>query len=110
MTTPLRTRHRLTYVLAALSVGALIGATAVPQRARAEDSRAQAAPEAGAAADHWCSRIPPGFGHPPVNGVVPAFQVLQRSIEPVPVTDGLIHLVYAALVTEHRHHRTDSDR
>jgi peptidase M23-like protein len=26
------------------------------------------------------------------------FQVLQRSVEPVPATDGLIHLVYAALV------------
>jgi hypothetical protein len=96
MTTPLRTRHRLTYVLAALSAGALIAA-AVPQRARAADSRAQAAPQAGAAADHWCSTIPPGFGHPPVNLTVPALQVLQRSVEPVPATDGLIHLAYAAL-------------
>src|SRR5690348_225025 len=98
MTTPLRTRQGLTYVLAALSAGALIAVAAAPQRALAEDSRAQAAPEAGAA-DHWCSRIPPGFGHPPVNFTVPTLQVLQRSIEPVPATDGLIHLVYAALVT-----------
>jgi hypothetical protein len=92
--TLLRTRH-LTYVLAALSVTA----AAVPQHARAEDGRVQAASEAGAAADHWCSTIPPGFGHPPVNFTVPTLQVLQRSIEPVPATDGLIHLVYAALVT-----------
>ena len=98
MTTPLRTRHHLAYVLAALSAGALIAIAAVPQRARAEDSRAQAAPEAGAVADYSCS-IPPGFGHPPVNFTVPTLQVLQRSIEPVPATDGLIHLVYAALVT-----------
>ncbi len=99
MTTPLRTRHRLTYVLAALSAGALIAVAAAPQRARAENSRAQAAPDAGAAADHWCSRIPPGFGHPPVNLTPVILQVLQRSVEPVPATDGLIHLVYAALAT-----------
>jgi len=99
MTTPLRMHHRLPHVLAALSAGVLIAVAAVPQRARAEDSRAQAAPASGAATDNWCSRIPPGFGHPPVNAVVPTLQVLQRSIEPVPVTDGLIHLVYAAQVT-----------
>jgi hypothetical protein len=77
----------------------LIAVAAVPQRARAEDSRTQAASEVGAATDHSCSTIPPGFGHPPVNFTVPTLQVLQRSVEPVPVTDGLIHLVYAALVT-----------
>jgi hypothetical protein len=97
MTKPIRTLHRLTYVLAALSAGALIAAAAVPQQARAEDTRAQAASQAGAA-DHWCSRIPPGFGHPPVNVTVPTLLVLKRSIEPVPATDGLIHLAYAALV------------
>jgi hypothetical protein len=70
----------------------------VPQRAQAEDSRAQAAPQAGAAADHWCSTIPPGFGHPPLNVTPVTLQVLQRSVEPVPATDGLIHLGYAALV------------
>jgi Peptidase family M23 len=91
MTTPLRTHHRLTYVLAALSAGALIAVAAMPQRAWAEDSRAQAAPEE-------CSRIPPGFGHPPANLTPVVFQVLQRSVEPVPATDGLTHLVYAALM------------
>lgn len=88
MRTPLRTPHRLTYVLAVLLVGALITAAAVPQRARAEDSSAQLASQAGAAADQWCSTIPPGFGHPPVNVTVPILQVLQRSVEPVPATDG----------------------
>ena len=29
----------------------------------------------------------------------PTLQVLQRSVEPVPATDGLIHLAYPALVT-----------
>ena len=96
--TLLRTRH-LTYVLAALSVGALFAAAAVPQRARAEDSSAQLASKAGAAADQWCSRIPPGFGHPPPQVFSPSLQVLQRSVEPVPATDGLIHLPYLALVT-----------
>ncbi len=95
--TLLRTRH-LTYVLAALSVGALFAA-AVPQRAQAEDSSVQLASQAGAAADQWCSRIPPGFGHPPPQVFSPTLQVLQRSVEPVPVTDGLIHLPYLALVT-----------
>jgi Peptidase family M23 len=98
MTTLLRTRAGLTYVLAALSAGALIAFAAVPQRAWAEDSRAQAALKTGAAADHWCSSIPPGFGHPPINATPLVLQVLQSSIEPVPATDGLIHLVYAALV------------
>ena len=99
MRTPLRTRHRLTYVLAALSVGALITAAAVPQRARAADSSAQLASQAGAAADQRCSSIPPGFGHPPVNPTPLTLQLTQPSVEPVPATDGLIHLPYAAQAT-----------
>ena len=99
MRTPLRTRHRLTYVLAALSVGALITAAAVPQRARAADSSAQLASQAGAAADQRCSSIPPGFGHPPLNLSPRVLQLPQPSVEPVPATDGLIHLPYVAQVT-----------
>ncbi len=53
----------------------------------------------GVVADQWCSTIPPGFGHPPVNVTIPVLQVLQRSVEPVPATDGLIHLAYTAQVT-----------
>jgi Peptidase family M23 len=101
MRTP-RTRRRLAYVMAAaaLAAGALIAADVVPQRARAEDS-AQAAQQAGAA--NRCDAIPPGFGHPPVNNLTPVtLQPVQRSIEPVPATDGLIHLAYAAQVTNTR--------
>ena len=36
---------------------------------------------------------------PTVAIFVPTLQVLQRSVEPVPATDGLVHLAYAALVT-----------
>jgi hypothetical protein len=97
MTTPLRMRRRLTYVLAALSAGALIAGAAMPERAWAEDNKAHAPPEAGSAADR-CSNIPPGFGHPPPQVFNPTLQVLQRSVEPLPVTDGLTHLVYSALV------------
>ena len=80
--TTLRTRHSLTDVLAALSVGALIAAAAVPQRARAEDSSAQLASQAGAAADQRCSSIPPGFGHPPVNPTQLTLQLTQPSVNP----------------------------
>jgi hypothetical protein len=58
MTKPIRTLHRLTYVLAALSAGAQIAAAVMPQQARAEDSQAQAAPQAGEATDQRCSKIP----------------------------------------------------
>ena len=111
--TPPRTRRRpLACVMtaAALAAGALIAATAVvPQRARAQDSGTQAAPqaaaadgvgaEAGAGGSGWCARIPPGFGHPPANLTPLALRVLDPSIEPVQTTDGLIHLAYIAQVT-----------
>jgi Peptidase family M23 len=108
MTMPWTRRHRhLGYVLtaAALAAGALItaGAAVVPQRARAAEAAtgagadAQAAPQAEAGS--WCARIPPGFGHPPANLTPVALPVLQRSVEPVPATDGLIHLAYAAQAT-----------
>jgi len=103
MTTPPRTRrgHSLVYLIAgALAVGALIAvAVVMPQRSRAEDS-AHAAPQAGAA--DRCSIIPPDAGHPPVELIPVTLQLVQRSIEPVPVTDGLIHLAYAAQVTNTR--------
>jgi hypothetical protein len=103
MTTPPRTRrgHSLVYLIAgALAVGALIAiAVVMPRRSRAEDS-AHAAPQAGAA--DRCSIIPPDAGHPPVELIPVTLQLVQRSIEPVPVTDGLIHLAYAAQVTNTR--------
>ena len=89
---------------AALAAGVLIAAVAVlPQRARAQDSGTQAAPQAmaadGAGSGSWCARIPPGYGHPPVALTPLALRVLEPSIEPVPATDGLIHLAYVAQVT-----------
>ena len=88
---------RFSFILAALTAGALI--PAVPQHARAQDS-AQDATQAGAA--NWCSTIPPGTGHPPVALTPVTLQPLQRSIEPVPATDGFIHLAYVAKVTNTR--------
>jgi hypothetical protein len=106
MTTLPRTRFRLAYVAAAaaLAAGALIAAAVVaPQRSQAEDGGAQAAPQAtpdeAGAGSSWCARIPPGFAHPPVNATPVTLQLLQPSVEPVPATDGLIHLPYAAQVT-----------
>ena len=101
----LRRTCRLTCAVALLAAGALLAATAVvPQRARAQDSGAQAAPQAKAAdgaeaGGSWCARIPPGYGHPPANLTPLALRVLDPSIEPVQTTDGLIHLAYTAQVT-----------
>ena len=72
MPTPSRTRRRHLARLAAaaaLAARCLIAAVAA-QRARAQDSGAQAGATAEAAAEaggNWCARIPPGFAHPPVN-------------------------------------------
>ena len=93
----------LTCAVALLAAGALITAAVLPQRARAQDSGAQTAPQAtaadGAGSGSWCARIPPGYGHPPVAATPLALQPVQRSVEPVPATDGLIHLAYAVQVT-----------
>jgi hypothetical protein len=107
--TTTRTRHRpLARVLtaAALAAGVLITAAAElpPKRAWAQDSGAQPAPRATTAAEagagsSWCARIPPGYAHPPVNATPLTLQLLQPSVEPVPATDGLIHLPYVAQVT-----------
>ena len=106
MTTLPRTRFRIAYVAAAaaLAAGALIAAAVVaPQRSQAEDGGAQAAPQAtpdeAEAGSSWCTRIPPGYAHPPANATPLTLQLLQRSVEPVPATDGLIHLPYLAQVT-----------
>ena len=104
----LRRTYRLACIaLAALAAGALIATAVVaPQHARAQDSGAQAAPQAAAAdaagSGSWCSRLPPGYGHPPDTGTPVTLQLLQPSVEPVPATDGLIHLAYTAQVTNTR--------
>jgi len=100
MTTTRTHRRPLARVLtaAALAVEALITAAGLPpQRARAQDGGAQptlqatTADEAGAGSS-WCTRIPPFYAHPPANATALTLQLLQRSVEPVPATDGLIHL------------------
>lgn len=79
--------HRLACGVLALAALSLI--TSVPH-AQAKDAQATG---------DWCATIPPGAGHPLINFTPITLQVLQRSVEPVPATDGLIHLVYAALAT-----------
>lgn len=92
---------------AALAAGVLIATAVIPQRARAQDGGAQAAPLATTAdrpgvgvgvGSSWCARIPPGYAHPPANATPLTLQLLQPSVEPVPATDGLIHLPYVAQV------------
>ena len=104
--TPPRTRHLLplacALAAAALAAGCLVAADVVPQRARAQDSSVQvgaATAEAAGAGGSWCARIPPGTRHPPINFTPVTLQLTQSSVEPVPATDGLIHLAYAAQVT-----------
>jgi hypothetical protein len=82
MTLPLR-MCRLACVVAALAAWCLIVAT--PRRAQA------AGDEDRAAADR-CFALAQEAGHPPVNLTPATLQVLQRSVEPVPATDGFIHL------------------
>jgi len=79
--------HRLAY-----GVLALAALTLIPSVPRAQTEEVQATA-------NWCATIPPGAGHPPINFTPVAVQVLQRSVEPVQATDGLIHLVYAAQAT-----------
>ena len=96
---------RVLTAAAVLTVAALItAAEPPPQRARAQDGGAEPTPRAttadeDGAGSSWCTRIPPGYGHPPVNATPLTLQLLQRSVEPVPATDGLIHLPYVAQVT-----------
>ena len=108
MTTTRTRRPFLACILtvgAALAAGALITAAGLPpQPARAQDDGAEPTPRAttadeDGAGSSWCTTIPPGYGHPPVNATPLTPQLLQRSVEPVPATDGLIHLPYLAQVT-----------
>ena len=66
--------------------------------------QAQAARDDSQAAADRCAGILPGTGHPPINITPVILQVLQRSIEPVPATDGLIHLAYTAQATNTQGH------
>ena len=84
---PLRRCCRFACVVAALAAGALIAA--VPHRARAQDS---------AAADQ-CSAAFQDAHQAPFGITNVLLRVLPPSIEPVPATDGLIHLAYMAQVT-----------
>jgi Peptidase family M23 len=93
MTPPRTRRHRLAcaMITAALAAASLVAAAPQTRAAGAGD-------DAQAAADR-CAKIPPGLGHPPLNLTPVTLQVLQPSIEPVPATDGLIHLAYVAQAT-----------
>ena len=82
-----RSCGRFACVVAALAAGALIAA--VPHRARAQDS----------ASEDRCPAAVQDAAHPPVNLTRVLLRVLQPSVEPVPATDGLIHLAYVAQVT-----------
>jgi hypothetical protein len=102
MATPRPRRQSLACVLiaagaAALAAGALnaVDIAVVPQ-AQAAGAGDDAQAVAGGS---WCSSIPPGYAHPPANGTPLTLQLLQPSVEPVPATDGLIHLPYVAQVT-----------
>ena len=102
MATPRTRRQPLACVLiaavaAALAAGALNAADiAVAPQAQAAGAGDDAQAVAGGS---WCSRIPPGYAHPPANDTPLTLQLLQPSVEPVPATDGLIHLPYVAQVT-----------
>jgi len=92
-TAPLRRCCRFACVVAALAAGALIAA--VPHRARAQDAQdAQAS-----AAEAQCEAAVQNAPEPPSRLSPVLVRVLQPSVEPVPATDGLIHLAYMALVT-----------
>src|SRR5262245_25102176 len=86
-------------VVAELASGALVAA--VPRGAKAEDS-AQAGRDRCAAALQDADAA-----HPAVNNTPVLLRVLQPSIEPVPATDGLIHLAYVAQVTNSRREPVD---
>ena len=89
-TAPLRRRCRFACIVAALAAGALIAA--VPHRARAQDAQDNASEDQCRAAVQNAPQPP--FALPPF-----LLRVLQPSIEPVPATDGLIHLAYMAQLT-----------
>ena len=85
-TASLRRCGRFACVVAALAAGALIAA--VPHRARAQDS----------ASEDRCAAALQNAPQPPAKATPVLLRVLQPSIEPVPATDGLIHLAYVTQV------------
>ena len=101
MATPRTRRQPLTCVLIATAAAALVAAAlniAVVPQAQAQAAGAGDNAQA-VAGGSWCSSIPPGYAHPPANNTPLTLQLLQPSVEPVPATDGLIHLPYVAQVT-----------
>src|SRR4051794_28953704 len=54
---------------------------------------------ASAHAAQSCPQLPPGAGVPPLSLTPLVVRPLQTVIEPVPATDGLVHLAYAAQAT-----------
>ena len=93
------THRRLRYVPHVLTAAAFAGTLIVAVVARAAGAGDDAQAGAAAGANSWCARIPPGFGHPPINLTPVTLQLVRPSVEPVPATDGLIHLFYVAQVT-----------
>jgi len=92
-TASLRRCGRFACVVAALAAGALIAA--VPHRARAHDAQDAQASAAEARCRAAVQNAPqPPLGHSPL-----LVRVLQPSVEPVPATDGLIHLAYMTQLT-----------
>jgi hypothetical protein len=98
MKMPRTRRCHLVCVLtpAAFAAGCLIAAAAAPERAGADEAEHDAQTGAAAGTGSWCSRIPTGYGHPPANLTPLTLQLTRPSVEPVPATDGLIHLAYTA--------------
>jgi len=70
-------------------------------------SQARAAGDDAQTEGAQCAAIPPGFGHPSFNLTLVTLQLVQPSVEPVAATDGLIHLAYAAQVTNTGAQRAD---
>ena len=87
---------RFACVVILLTAGPLIAA---PQaRAAGEDTQS---------GGEQCAAMPPLFGHPSANLTPVTLQLLQPSVEPVPTTDGLIHLAYEAQMTNTGEQRAD---
>ena len=98
-TAPTACCHLVCVLTAAFAAGCLIAAAVVPERAGADEAEHDAQAGAAAGASSWCSRIPAGYGHPSANLTPLTLQLTQPSVEPVPATDGLVHLAYTAQAT-----------
>ncbi|MEA2778157.1 MAG: hypothetical protein QOF90_3563, partial [Acetobacteraceae bacterium] len=62
-----------------------------------------ALPLGTARAQGCASPLPATAGTPPIQITPVTFRILQSSLMPVPATDGLLHLAYAALMTNVSH-------